>query len=61
MSVYFSCFIYLEIRKTYFVHESERITWIEQDIPTTMTMASGATLLNQNSEFCADTLHVVES
>jgi hypothetical protein len=24
-----------------------------------MTMASGTTLLNQNSKFCADTLHVV--
>jgi hypothetical protein len=39
----------------------KRITWIEQDILTTMTIVSGTTLLNQNSEFCSDTLHVVGS
>jgi hypothetical protein len=52
--VYFSCFIYLEIRKNIPCTNPERITWTQQDIPTTMTMASGTTLLNQNSKFCAD-------
>jgi hypothetical protein len=51
ISVYFSCFIYLEIRKNSSRTNHEQIT----------TMASGATLLNQNSEFSADTLHVVGS
>jgi hypothetical protein len=56
--VYFSYFIYLEIRKKHFAHESRTN---HGDIPNITTMASGATVLNQNSEFCADTLHVVGS
>jgi hypothetical protein len=57
--VYFSCFIYLE--KNISCANPERITWIQQDIPMTMTKASGTTLLNQNKKLCADTLHVVGS
>jgi hypothetical protein len=58
ISVYFSFFLYLEIRKKHFAHESRTN---HGDIPTITTMASRATLLNQNSRFSADTLHVVGS